>query len=432
MTNAELAVDADPTADARTDARMPRRLAAVAIVLPEGVTPPGTRGRILEAALGLFAELGYHGTSIRTIGVSSRHQLGHDVLPLPVEGRRASRAGPDRSHRAVQPVDDIHPRPDDPAERLTALVHAQVLAHAEFPLLAVVTNSELHVLSAEAAAPSMDLRIASARLVHDALEDGRRDGSFDVADVALLTQAIAGMGVRVGNWFGPDQPYTREKVADSYAEYALRMAGAPPAHPARQVRERELSMKTETSVDTRSGTVVGAQDSSGILSFKGIPFAAPPIGERRFQPPHPPEPWAAPRPATEYGPTAPQTNGDGPLADMLPNVISPGDDYLNLNVWTPSHGWRAARHGVHSRRGVRHRLGRRARLRRYGFRSRRRRPRDDQLPTRRRRVPVVRRRRRQPRDARPGRRARVGQGQHLLVRRRSRPTSPSSASRPER
>ena len=95
-------------------------------------------------------------------------------------------------------------------------------------------------------------------------------------------------------------------------------------------------MKPETTVDTRSGTVIGAQGASGILSFKGIPFAAPPIGERRFQPPHPPEPWTAARPATEYGPTAPQTNGDGPLADMLPNVITPGDDYLNLNVWTPS------------------------------------------------------------------------------------------------
>ena len=95
-------------------------------------------------------------------------------------------------------------------------------------------------------------------------------------------------------------------------------------------------MTTETMVVTTNGGVIGAHDASGILFFKGIPFAAPPVGEHRFQPPQPHEAWIAPREATEYGPTAPQLNGDGPLADMLPNVIIRGDDYLNLNVWTPS------------------------------------------------------------------------------------------------
>lgn len=218
------------------DPSVPRRLAAVAIVLPEGVTPPGTRGRILEAALGLFAELGYHGTSIRTIGAAaginsatmySHYPSKEDVLrELVLIGHTELY---NRMSAAIRGL-------STPAARLTALVRAQVLAHAEFPLLAVVTNSELHVLSADAAAPSMELRVAAARLVQNALEDGRRDGSFDVADVALLTQAVAGMGVRVGNWFGPDQPYAKEKVADSYAEYALRMAGASLPRPPRTER----------------------------------------------------------------------------------------------------------------------------------------------------------------------------------------------------
>ena len=45
----------------------PRRLAAVAVALPDGVTPAGTRGRILRAGLALFAEHGFHGTSIRQL-----------------------------------------------------------------------------------------------------------------------------------------------------------------------------------------------------------------------------------------------------------------------------------------------------------------------------------------------------------------------------
>jgi para-nitrobenzyl esterase len=95
-------------------------------------------------------------------------------------------------------------------------------------------------------------------------------------------------------------------------------------------------MRTKVVVTTHSGDVVGATDAAGILSFKGIPYAAPPIGSLRFQPPAPHEKWSAPRQATDYGPTSPQGAGEGPVAEILPNVIIPGDDYLNLNVWTPA------------------------------------------------------------------------------------------------
>ncbi len=47
------------------------------------------------------------------------------------------------------------------------------------------------------------------------------------------------------------------------------------------------------------------------------------------------EPWTSTRDATRFGPTAPQAEGTGPLADLVPRSIIPGDDYLNLNVWTP-------------------------------------------------------------------------------------------------
>ena len=204
-----------------------RRLAAVAVALPEGVTPPGTRGRILEAALGLFAEVGYHGASIRTIGaaagINSATMYSHFPSKEDVLRELVLIGHTELFNRLTSSVEGL----TAPTDRLHALVRAQVLAHTDFPLLAVVTNGELHVLSPTAAAPSVELRTACARMLLDALEDGQRDGSFDVADVALLTQAIAGMGVRVGNWFGPDQPYSREDVADSYADYALRMAGAP-------------------------------------------------------------------------------------------------------------------------------------------------------------------------------------------------------------
>ena len=87
-------------------------------------------------------------------------------------------------------------------------------------------------------------------------------------------------------------------------------------------------------VSTSAGPVRGRSDGA-VAAFLGIPYAAPPVGPAAFEAPRPHEPWTAPRDATEYGPTAPQVGYPAPIAALLDNVIVPGDDYLNLNVWTP-------------------------------------------------------------------------------------------------
>jgi para-nitrobenzyl esterase len=89
------------------------------------------------------------------------------------------------------------------------------------------------------------------------------------------------------------------------------------------------------AVDTAYGPVGGQADEDNVLSFLGIPYAAPPLGPRRFQPPEPPRPWTVVRDARDYGPTAPHVRVDGPVAELLPGTPIPGDDYLNLNIWTP-------------------------------------------------------------------------------------------------
>ena len=87
-------------------------------------------------------------------------------------------------------------------------------------------------------------------------------------------------------------------------------------------------------ISTRNGDLSGATDSNGIHAFMGIPYAAPPVGARRFEPPQAPESWSRIRDATQPGATAPQSESTSALATVIPNVIIPGDDYLNLNVWT--------------------------------------------------------------------------------------------------
>jgi para-nitrobenzyl esterase len=89
-------------------------------------------------------------------------------------------------------------------------------------------------------------------------------------------------------------------------------------------------------VRTRCGAVRGTFEN-GIAVFRGIPYAESPVGKLRFRPPARRAAWDGVREATHFGDAPPQLffNPDDPQpAADLPR----GDDYLNLNVWTPDPG----------------------------------------------------------------------------------------------
>lgn len=81
------------------------------------------------------------------------------------------------------------------------------------------------------------------------------------------------------------------------------------------------------TVDTPDGVIRGRILANGVRGFFGIPFAAPPIGAARFQPPGPVSPWSGMRDGTRYPPAPVQV---GPFADRHHS-----EDCLYLNVWTP-------------------------------------------------------------------------------------------------
>jgi para-nitrobenzyl esterase len=93
-----------------------------------------------------------------------------------------------------------------------------------------------------------------------------------------------------------------------------------------------VSDSNKALASTKSGKLEGKYEG-GLYVFKGIPYAAPPVGELRWMPPQPIKPWKDVRPAKEFGPIAPQNlMPAGPIM----HVEQPqSEDCLFLNVWTP-------------------------------------------------------------------------------------------------
>ncbi len=83
------------------------------------------------------------------------------------------------------------------------------------------------------------------------------------------------------------------------------------------------------------GTIGGPGSHEGVHAFKGIPYAAPPVGDLRFRPPAPAAKWDGVRDATNYGLTAIQQPMPGVFGELGTPQSPAGDDCLNLNVWTP-------------------------------------------------------------------------------------------------
>ncbi len=84
-----------------------------------------------------------------------------------------------------------------------------------------------------------------------------------------------------------------------------------------------------------SGEIIGSSEG-GIDRYLGVPYAAPPFGERRFAKPEPAVPWGDPGDASEFGPTSPQSPYPGRIGTILPSIDRPGEDILTTNVWAPS------------------------------------------------------------------------------------------------
>lgn len=150
------------------------------------------------------------------------------------------------------------------------------------------------------------------------------------AALGVLVPRVPGpVPVRMGAWLSAAVLVGASAVA-AYPPASVRtVAGAP----------------TDV-VRTASGPVSGV-DVGGAEVFAGLPYAAPPVGDLRWRPPVPPEPWTDVRRADAFGPAPVQASAsfatraltavtDVPIADTLANPFPTDEDSLHLNVWRPT------------------------------------------------------------------------------------------------
>ncbi len=100
-----------------------------------------------------------------------------------------------------------------------------------------------------------------------------------------------------------------------------------------------LVMAQSHPIPTASGLVSGVALSQGIEVFKGIPFAAPPVGKLRWRPPQPVAAWQGVRKADHFGPPCMQTRSPervGPWTAAFLSKLQPSENCLYLNLWTTS------------------------------------------------------------------------------------------------
>lgn len=195
-------------------------------LLPD-IETEGTRLRLMEAAIELFAEFGYHGVTVKAIaeraGIQagsvyvhfpSKEQLLHELMMIGhIEHR-------DRLREAVESS-------DDPVEQVRAIVKAHVRMHATYPLLATIGLRDLSALSAPSLEHVLAVRHEAEQILLNAVDRGKAAGEFTYPGLWLGVAAIGGMGTRVAGWYRPGHEfaslYSVDEVAEAYADFAIRI-----------------------------------------------------------------------------------------------------------------------------------------------------------------------------------------------------------------
>jgi para-nitrobenzyl esterase len=97
-----------------------------------------------------------------------------------------------------------------------------------------------------------------------------------------------------------------------------------------------IAARSADQVTVESGKLKGAYNADhSVLMFKGVPFAASPVGDLRWKAPQPAQKWTGVRAADKFGPACLQTDVFGDILQFMRDA-QPSEDCLNLTIWLPA------------------------------------------------------------------------------------------------
>jgi AcrR family transcriptional regulator len=182
------------------------------------------REQIREAALNLFAERGYQGTSMEAIArrvgvrasslynhIDSKQQLLVEITTATMEDliagfEEATRTG-------------------DPVSKLRRAMEAHVRYHALHQPDVRVGNGELLSLEEPARSLVIGLRSKYARMWQGLIEVGEREGVFRTPSPQLATYALLEMGIGVSLWYRAEGSLSLDHIAGVYGDMAVHLLG---------------------------------------------------------------------------------------------------------------------------------------------------------------------------------------------------------------
>ena len=182
----------------------------------------------LTAALTTFVEVGYHGSTIRTIaahaglsvsGLYHYYESKYDMLLALLDRTMVELDGRMRAARAEG---------GDPATRVGALVECLALFHAHRRATAFLGASEMRSLRPEDYLRVAAVRRAQQQAVDEEVTAAVRAGQLAVADPATAARAVVTLCTAIPQWYRPGGPLAPEDVAAQYVGYALALLGRPP------------------------------------------------------------------------------------------------------------------------------------------------------------------------------------------------------------
>jgi len=183
---------------------------------------------VLEASVDLFAQRGYHGTSMRdiaqTVGLKAASIYEHFPSKAHI---LAAIGGIGYTIYRDRFRDVLAATQPDPPQQVRALVESAVQGVCLYPELTMVAATELRFLPPDLARPLDWSRAETSLELVGVIGRGVEEGTFQARNLAVLVTSILSMCLRVPYWFRPTAEYTVDDLARDYGDLALALLTAP-------------------------------------------------------------------------------------------------------------------------------------------------------------------------------------------------------------